>query len=436
MSQSDYNFVAQFRQAAPYINDFRGKTFVLMFQSEMVHQDRFRHLAQDIAMLNSLGIHIVLVPATRNHIDSLLKQRHIATEYIEGVRLTSDEILPVVKETNGVVRAEIEAALSMNFSNTPTSHGKVTAYSGNFVIAKPVGIHNGIDFQHTGHVRRVDTLAIQHIHDKGGIAIVSPLGYSSTGEVFNLTAFEVATTIASALKAEKLIFLVPEHLDTALPRQFSPASAKSLLDKQPQTLTKTIAEHLHWARKACTQGVTRTHLVPDNIDGGILLELFTRDGVAAMVSATPYEQLRAATLDDIVGILELITPLEQAGTLIPRGREYLERDLDDYLVMERDGAIIGCAALHRYPDHSMAELASIAVHTDYRKNRRGHHLLEQVEQQAKQFGIKTLFVLTTQTTHWFQEHGFEPRTIEDLPMQKQKLYNYQRKSKVLMKTLN
>ena len=440
-------FVAWFRSSSPYINAFRGRTFVIMFSGEAVADDQFAHLIHDIALLNSLGARLVLVHGARAQIEQRLTERDAATHYVKELRITDDTTLSIVKEAVGTLRIEIEALLSMGLANSPMAGASIRVASGNFVTAKPVGIRNGVDYCYTGEVRRVDAEAIKQRLDDGAIVLLSPLGYSPTGEVFNLTALAVATATAVALGADKLLCLVEGRglLDAhkELVRHTPLAEAEQWLSTQQSLSTSAnaktgneeIAQYVAHAVQACRQGVRRAHLIDRHIDGALLLELFTRDGIGTLITADGYENMRKATIDDVGGILELIEPLETEGVLVWRSRERLETEIDYFMVMERDGMVIACAALYPFEKESAGELACLAVHPAYRDSGRGEALLNAIEHYAKQHGIQHLFALTTHATHWFQERGFSAGKIEDLPVQRQCLYNYQRKSKVFMKEL-
>jgi amino-acid N-acetyltransferase len=431
-------YVGWFRSSSPYINAHRGRTFVINFGGEAVADSSFPNLIHDIALLNSLGVRLVLVHGARPQIEQRLKERGAELHYVGGLRVTDDEALACVKEAAGTVRVEIEALLTTGLANTPMSGARIRVTSGNLVIAKPLGVRGGVDYCHTGEVRRVDTEAIRKRLDDGAIVLLSPLGYSPTGEVFNLGAEEVATAVAEQLKADKLLLLIEGAGLTDGRRrpihQLTPREAGKILDSR-RRLPEDMVRHLAAAVHACRFGVRRVHLVSRQIDGGLLLELFTRDGVGTLITGEAYEDIRPASIDDAGGVLELIAPLEEQGVLVRRSRELLEMEIDRFTVAERDGMIIGCAALYPFPDEHVGELACLAIHTDYRKAGRGDTLLEHVERQAETLGIRRLFVLTTVTAHWFRERGFRPGDINDLPIKRRALYNYQRKSKVFIKDL-
>ena len=431
-------FVTWFRQSSPYIHAHRGRTFVVSFGGEACADPGFPNLVHDIALLHALGIRLVLVHGARPQIEERLHARGAEMRYVNGLRVTDQDALACVKEAAGSLRVEIEALLSMGVANSPMAGARIRVASGNFVTAKPIGVLDGIDYEHTGAVRRIDTEAIGQRLGEGAIALIPPIGYSPTGEVFNLSAADVATNTAIALGADKLICLLegPGILDPSgrLITNMIPREVDALL-----LATRDLAEEptqlLRGAVSACRSGVKRIHLISRKTDGALLHELFTRDGAGTLVTAEPFEDLRPARIDDVRGILELIAPLETGGVLVRRSRERLETEIGRFVVMERDGMIIACAALYPYAGNGLGELACLAVHPDYRSGERGDKLLDFIEGQAKAQGIGRLFVLTTQTAHWFQERGFEPSNLTALPMEKQALYNYRRNSKVFIKAL-
>ena len=433
MKEDQINIVRWFRDAAPYINQHRSKTFVVYFSGETIAGNGFDNLIHDLAILHALGIRVVLVYGARPQIDSRTALENITPQYANGLRITETASLDAVIEAVGRLRVLIEARLSLSLANTPMSGSRIRVCSGNFITARPLGIRDGIDFQHTGAVRKVQTDAIEQQLANGQCVLLSALGYSPTGEVFNMSAEEVATKTAIALQAGKLILLHNEPLPDDLPAQLTPGQIESLLARG--NLTTLLTTHLHNAREAIEQGVQRSHIIDSTLDGSLLLELFTRDGAGTLVSAEEYEGLRQATIDDVGGILELISPLEEQGLLVRRSREQLELEIGYFTVIERDGKIIACAALYPYAEEQAAEVACVAVHPDYRQDRRGEKLIEYLEKQARLQHLKYLFVLSTQTMHWFMEQGYQPASLDKLPLERAALYNYQRQSKIFIKPL-
>lgn len=431
------DYVKWFRHTSPYINAHRGKTFVIAFSGEAVAHANFQHLVHDFALLDSLGIKLVLVHGARQQINEQLLKSGIQPTFALGRRVTDTASMNAVQEAVGKVRLQIEALLSMGVANSPMHGAAIQVCSGNFITAKPYGVRNGVDFQHTGEVRKVKTEPIRALQDRDIITLLSPVGYSPTGEAFNLLWEEVAEAASLALQADKLIFLTPHagihDAQAQLRRELTAAEAQALLDAPH--LDDDQKRLLASALRAVSGGVTRTHLISYQEDGALLRELFSRDGSGTLLTDASFERLRAATIDDVGGILELIAPLEKEGILVRRSREHLEAEIDHFCVVERDGMIIGCAALYPYNEGHMGELACVAVHPDYRHGQRGDNLLAFIERQAQLKGLTQLFVLTTRTAHWFQERGFVESAVDALPQPKQSLYNYQRRSKVFIKPL-
>ncbi|MCC2680560.1 MAG: N-acetylglutamate synthase [Nitrosospira multiformis] len=441
------DFVTWFRSVAPYINSFRHKVFVVAFGGEVVADGKFIELVHDLNLLASLGVRLVLVHGARPQIESRLNEHDLQTTYIRGMRVTDAAALQCVKESIGRVRVEIEALLSMGLPNSPMANAAIRVASGNFVTARPIGVIEGIDLMHTGEVRKVDISAIRSRLEQGELALLSPLGYSPTGEIFNLTLENVAAEAAIALKAEKLIFLMDtegiekstvDSEQALLLRELTVAEGRSLLREFGRKTVKLAEDaqlYLPFALHACERGVSRVHLISRHVDGAILQELFTHSGIGTMISEGPLQNLRDARIEDVGAILQLIEPLEADGTLVRRSRELLEMEIDRFVVIEHDRMTVGCAALYPFPDDMAGELACLTVHPDYRSAGCGDALLKAIEAKARSQGSKKLFVLTTRTAHWFVERGFLSADVSQLPKVKQGLYNYQRRSKVFMKPL-
>jgi len=435
--QQQSTFVSWFRNSSPYIHAHRNRTFVIFFSGVAVTEPDFDNLIHDFALLKSLGVRLVLVHGIRTQIDERVLEQGDTPKFHHHLRITDATTLQYVKQAAGLVRIEVEALLSMGVSGSPMAGAKIRVASGNFVTAKPLGVLDGIDYCYTGKVRRIDSQGIHQQLDQNNVVLISPIGYSPSGEVFNLSAEEVATEVAIALQAEKLILLTEQACvspqDQQPIQQLTTAQANELLQQTPK-LSEVIARSLQAAIQSCQQGVQRAHLINRHVDGALLLELFTRDGIGTLISSTAFETIRTATLDDIGGILELIKPLEQQGKLAKRSREKIEMEISDYVVIERDGLIIGCIALHADLPGQFGAIACLAVHPDYQGGARAKRMLEFVYDKAKQLQLNTLFVLSTQTMHWFIEQGFLPTDLQHLPEALRLLYNPARNSKILYKT--
>ena len=443
----NFTFVPWFRSVAPYIHMHRGKTFVVGIAGEAIAAGKLQHLAQDLALIQSMGVKIVLVHGFRPQVNEQLAAKGHTPKYAKGIRITDEIALDCAQEAAGQLRYEIEAAFSQGLPNTPMAGSTVRVISGNFITARPVGIVDGVDFMHSGLVRKVDVLGITRTLDMGAMVLLSPFGFSPTGEAFNLTMEEVATSVATELQADKLIFLTETHgirvnplepasddnpIDTELPL----AVAKKLLADSPAPTEPTdIGFYLQHCVKACEEGVERSHILPFAVDGSLLLEVYVHDGIGTMVIDEKLEELREATADDVGGILQLIEPFENDGTLVKRNRTEIERDVDHYTIIEHDGVIFACAALYPYPEGKTAEMAALTVSPQSQGQGDGEKVLKRVEQRARAMGLSSIFVLTTRTMHWFIKRGFVQMDPDWLPEARKRKYNWDRKSQVLVKKL-
>ncbi|MCD1125102.1 amino-acid N-acetyltransferase [Jinshanibacter sp. LJY008] len=438
MKERSTELVEGFRHSVPYINTHRGKTFVIMLGGEAIEHDNFGSIISDIGLLHSLGIQLVVVYGARPQIDANLAVHNKPSVYHKHTRVTDAESLELVKQAAGRLQLDITARLSMSLNNTPLQGAHINVVSGNFVISQPLGVDDGIDYCHSGRIRRIDEEAIQRQLSSGAIVLLGPVAVSVTGESFNLTSEEVATQLAIKLKAEKMIgFCSSQGVEDEKGKIISelfPNDAQTYLDKHEAQgdYNSGTVRFLRGAIKACRSGVRRCHLLSYQESGALLQELFSRDGIGTQIVMESAEQVRRATIRDIGGILELIRPLEQQGILVRRSREQLEMEIDKFTIIERDNMTIACAALYPFPEEKIGEMACVAVHPNYRSSLRGEILLEKISGQARLMGLEKLFVLTTHSIHWFQERGFMPADIDVLPMKKQALYNYQRRSKILV----
>jgi amino-acid N-acetyltransferase len=429
-------FVDWMRSVAPYIHAFNNKTFVVGFGGEVVHQGLLNALVSDIALLQAMGIQIVLVHGSRPQVEEQMSLHGVQSEFSQGMRITDARALESAKEAAGEVRLDIEAAISQGLPNTPMAHAHISVVSGNFVTARPVGILDGVDFQHTGVVRKIDAESIRHSLASRKLVLLSPLGFSPTGEAFNLAMEDVASAAAIALRADKLVFLTETDglvEGGELVREMSLDDAYKL--QESGQVQGDAAFYLKHSIRACRGGVARAHIIPYALDGSLLLELFLHDGVGTMISYENLESLREASPDDVGGILTLIEPLETDGTLVRRGRHQIERDIDHFSVIEHDGVLFGCAALYPYTQEKIGEMACLTVAPEAQNSGDGERLLRRIEQRARARGLNRIFVLTTRTEHWFLKRGFVKATVDDLPEDRRRLYNWQRKSLVLMKQL-
>ncbi len=428
MQQSELEFITSLRQSSRYIEQHRGKTFVIYVPGEILQQDQTRQqLTQDIGLLHNLGIKLVLVMGASPQIDQAMQENNLSWQMHQQFRITTAELLPVFQQTIGSVRSQLEASFTQ--ANCAQAQ-PITISSGNWVIAQPKGVVEGVDFQYTGKLRKVNHQAISSNLAAGQICLLTPLAYSLTGETFNLNTFEQACEVASAIQADKLMVFSSQQQSAGLPKQLSIPQLKQALNSSTDPHQQRFLQQL----LNTSNQVKRIHLMDTQDTSAILIELFTRDGSGTLIFSDRYHQVRPASIEDVGGIIDLISPLEQQSVLVKRSRERLELEINNFIVLERDQHIIGCAALYPHEDQ-FGELACLAVHPAYQGQELGSELLGAIERSAQKQSIHKLFLLTTHTHHWFIEHGFTESRIEALPEKKQALYNFQRNSKVLLKTL-
>jgi len=439
-----HTFVPWFRTVAPYIHAYHGKTFVVAIAGELIAAGKLTSFAQDLAILHAMGIRLVLVHGFRPQVNEQLRSKGHTSRFSHGMRITDAVALDSAQEAAGQLRFEIEAAFSQGLPNTPMANAIVRVVSGNFLTAQPVGVVDGVDFMHSGVVRKVDALAIRRAIDFGAMVLLSPFGFSPTGEAFNLTMEDVATSTAIALQSDKLLFITEVrgiHEDLADPEspidtELALADAEKILASlpAPQSPSDT-AFYLRHCVRACRGGVERSHILPFAVDGALLMEVFTHDGIGTMVVDEKLESLREATPDDIGGVLQLIEPFERDGTLVKRDRTEIERDIGNYTVIEHDGVIFGCAALYPYPEARTGEMAALTVSSQVQGQGDGERILKRIEQRARALGLESIFVLTTRTMHWFMKRGFAQVDADWLPEGRKRKYNWDRRSQVFVKKL-
>jgi amino-acid N-acetyltransferase len=436
---SSSNFVRWFRQVAPYVHDFGGRTFVVAFGGEMVaERARFESFIHDVNVLASLEIRLVLVHGARPQIEAEMKAKGLRSRYAQGLRITDEQALTAVKHAAGILRLEMEALLSQGLPDSPMARAQIRVVSGNYITARPIGVRNGLDFQFTGAVRKVDAAALSAHLDVADIVLVPHLGYSATGDVFNLSWEDVAESVAVALRADKLLMYtdrLPSDRKGEVISELTADEAAALAGKKAAGLTPAAGRALEHLARAVEGGVARGHLVTRRAPGSLLLELFTHAGVGTMITADATERLRPAKIEDVRGMLALIEPLEAEGTLVKRSRELLEAEIGNFLVVEHDARIVGCAALYPFPDDKSAEFACLAVANEYRDAGYGERLLKACEERAKSLRLRKLFALTTHAAHWFLEQGFRAAAVDALPERRKALYNWRRGSKVFLKRI-
>ena len=362
-------FVADFREAAPYIHYLRGKTLVIGITDSLLEGDTLRDAKQAV----------------------------------------------------GMIRSDIEAALCSSAS-APLRNKPIPTASGNFLTARPLGVIDGIDMGYTGIVRKTDTDSINRRLDDGAIVLISPLGHSYGGKTFNLSMSEAAEAVAVALQAEKLVYLTEEagicNADGVLMSTLSSGEVCHLIE----TANNVPVRLLQAAVNAVENGVSRVQILSGREDGGLLRELFTREGCGTAIARDSFVSIRQAHSRDIPRIIALIRPLEEQGILLHRSREYLENHISCFSVLEHDRNIYGCVALKTFDDPEIGELACLVVSPEARDGGYGEMLLDHLFQKARAMGIRRLFALSTHTGEWFAERGFQTTSPDALPEERRRDY--------------
>jgi len=433
---SSADAIAWFREASPYIHAHRGKTMVLSLPASMVSPQRIDSLVADLILLSHLGLRLVLCFGLRSELDAQLNHTDTAATIVEGRRITTDAALEGLIRSAGDIRSRLEAQLSRGLPNTPMSGTHLSVCSGNFVTAQPYGIHNGVDYLHTGTVRHVHAPTINSLLEAGQLVVLPPIGYSPTGDVFNVTAEEIASETAIALNASKLVYFVDQLPVDGSGTTLRQASAAEIDQAIQHPSNSDIISTLEHSVQSCKRGIERVHLVESSAPDALLKELFTRDGGGSLITAGMWEAIRHAQIQDVGGIIRLIEPLQENGSLVARSREQLELDIDNFMVCERDGMTVACAALFIPEDaDGYAQIACVATHPDYQGSGRADKLLLALEKRARSAGVKRLLLLSTRAAHWFIQRGFTEVDVNSLPEHRRSIYNADRNSKVFEKQL-
>ncbi|KAL0055755.1 hypothetical protein WJX82_004086 [Trebouxia sp. C0006] len=455
-------FVYFFRQASPYIEGHRDKTFVIVIPGEVVIEDELlATVVEDIALLHSLGVRIVLIIGARQQIDELLEKQGEAPQYAAGYRITDSVAMQTAVQAAGASRMAVEAQLSKGpslqmirrhaRSSEQMHYGPaLQTVTGNYVAGKRKGVIGGVDFGSTGTVRFVQADAIRKQLNGGHIVLLGNLAYSAAGEPFDLPHWLPISD------AEQLLqnLLESKGKDAHAPIQQS----GQLLRQTERALTNTGSGSIDFEKwyvsglplpliaacAACQKGVKRAHLVDARMDGALLLELYSRDGVGTMLSADFYEGIRGAVPQDLASIQGLLLPLEERGVLAPRSDDQLLTDLRYFRVAERDAKVLGCAMVKPLgpgcDNELVSELAAFCVHPDYRGSGRGDSLLAYLEQEAKSQRVDRLVLLTTRTADWFEQRGFQhagpAHASPFLPETRRQQVNQARNSQLYVKSLN
>lgn len=428
------------REVFGYMDRFKGQLFVLKIDDSLMDHPLFPVLMRDIALLHKAGIRIIIVPGTRKSIDAQLKAWEIESKFHSGIRLTSEEALPLIEQASLGVAQRIMSHL--------TASG-LSGIQGNWVLARSLGVINGVDYMRTGKIERIQRDLLEQLMNEKFVPIIAPIGWNKIGHAYNISSTELATELCKYMKVGKLFFIgnqdgiklgglvtgkntkYLEPTDNGLISAMDVDQAKELLELNSDTLGFAQMDYLMNAINACKAGANRVHLLSGEFQGSLLQEVFSARGDGTMVYANQYSSIRPASMEDIPDILRIMQDYIDKGFLVPRTQESISEKLKDYVVYSIDNSIHGCGALHEFED-GMAEVAGIAVGANYRKSGIGDAIVRHLISVGQMKGYKKLFLLTTQALDWFYQFGFEDGTVDELPKSKREHYNQKRNSRILM----
>ena len=423
------------REVFGYMDRFKGQLFVLKIDDGLMDHPLFPVLMRDIALLHKAGIRIIIVPGTRNSIDAQLKAWELESKFEGGVRLTSEEALPLIEQASLGVAQRIMSHL--------TASG-LSGIQGNWVLARSLGVIGGVDYMRTGKIERIQRDILEQLLDENFVPIIPPIGWNKIGHAYNISSTELATEICKYMQVGKLFFIGNENgiklkglvtgkntkylepTDSGVISALDVDQAKELLELNSDVLDFAQMDYLMNAIRACEAGANRVHLLSGEFQGSVLQEVFSARGDGTMVYANQYSSIRPANImQDYIA----------KGYLVPRTQESISEKLKDYVVYSIDNSIHGCGALHEFED-GMAEVAGIAVGANYRKSGIGDAIVRHLISVGRMKGYSKLFLLTTQALDWFYHFGFEDGTVEDLPKSKRDHYNQKRNSRILILPLD
>ena len=440
-AQLIYNKAERVRDVLRYISRFKNSIIVIHIDDSLIDSPFYSSHIRDIAYLHETGLKVIIVPGAKKHIDELLSNYGLSWKVQDGIRITSDDEMSIIKMAAFDISNKIMTSLAEEH---------LTAVIGNWVKARGKGVINGIDFNTAGEIDKINIEALNVVLQNGFIPIFPCIGWSSKGKPYNISSINLAAQVATELKAEKLFFLtsgveilntdffIPNNISVS-PDGFVPAFNLEELEtffSLNENLASFSPEKNHClnllkvAKVACSLGVSRTHIVNGLFDGTLPCEIFSDLGSGTMIYKNNYGGIRSMVQEDIPAVLNLIRPFVEQGILLPRTEESLLENCSDYIVYELDGGIKACSALHRYDD-LQGEIAAVAVDNICSHMGIGPKLINYLLDKARKLKLSSVFILTTQTSDWFEKLGFTISSVESLPEKRRKKWTKDRGSKVL-----
>ena len=421
---------ADLRSLLYYVQDFRGKVFVIAIDGQLVHTPYFNNLLLDIAVFQALNIKAVVAFGARHQIREMARER--------GVTLSSDSGMGVTDAATLEVCVDAISRMTHEFMRHLTNLGLRAAVS-NSLIAHPTGLVNGVDWEFTGRVEKVDVASLNALIQDGMIPLIPPLAYDGRGHTLRLNSDAAAMEVALALKAEKILFVSEEAFvlpDGKVINQLSIEEAKGLAKETTAEYDTNLSSKLLYAARACLEGVPRVHIVDGKQEEVLLREVFSLNGVGTMIHQNDYQQIRPMQAKDVPEVLAMMQQAVEDSALVSRTREDIMQKLDDYFILEVDGNVVGSAALHLHGPE-IGELACLYVMRAYKNYGYGKRLVTFIEEKARVLGCKKLFALSTQAYSFFENKmGYRVADPSVLPEPRRSQYHANgRKSRVLMKEL-
>ena len=412
---------------------FRQKVFVIAFDGALMMQPSFASLLQDVAVLQSLNIEVVLVFGARAQVQALAASRGVTLDNDDGMGRTDGIGIEIAKDA--IMRQCSNLAAELTALEMPVAIS-------NALAVHPAGVIEGIDLEFTGRIERVDEESLRAMLKADIIPILPPLGYDGKGATLRLNSDAVAVEVAIALQAAKVIFVSESGLngtDGQRLAQISVAEAKEMYKKKDPKYDVSLLSKLRYAALACQEGVPRVHIVDGTLDEALLTELFSNEGVGTMIHADDYQQIRKARSSDVPALLSMMQQSVDDAELVPRSRDSIQSKIKDFFVLELDGNPIGSVAVHSYEDEDkrVAELACLFVKRSHKNKSHGRKLVAFAEETAKQRGCEIIVALSTQAFRFFEDKmGYTATTPDALPTSRRERYDRSgRNSKILVKNL-
>ena len=424
--------VSDLRGILQYVPRFREKIFVVAIDGDIIASENFSNILLDLAVLRSLNVKVVLVHGASQQIAQLAAERGITLSNSDGTGITDEATLKVSIEAATNVTNEIMEGL--------TSVDLRAVYA-NSIIAHPAGILGGVDFLYTGRVEKVDTKSLHMFLNEGFVPVVPPIGFDGEGKTFRVNSDAIAVEVAEALQAMKIIYLFSLDglsIGGEIVRQLSIAETEDALKKKKMGDNMKLTSKLEHAARACRQGVPRVHLLNGNVNEALLTEVFSHHGIGTMIYSNEYEQIRKVFKKDVRNIMGLIRQSVDNEELMKRTRTDILQHLEDFWVLEIDRSLVGCVAVHTYPQYGKAELACLYVGKSHGDQGYGRKLMAFAENLAAERGLQHILALSTQAFAYFQQKGgYTEVSSDELPPERREKYEASgRNSKVLMKQVS